>query len=401
MQNARLERISVPEAKGILHNTRITGRRDGAIFPVTEAIGERFPALPIYRLTINNPPMAEEPNPKVHFWLTTAYQLAPNDPRVCITAFVGENEHATKMRSFYLSQSLGLWRVLPFYFFDPQTGEENHYGKGYFNDDVITIPELQRSFAEITSRHNQMPSIKNGQRLFFAGSFGFPEGNVIYSQLDLNQNLPSDQRYLEQVDFVQEVQPFIKRLKGNFYPRRMGLIRIPPEELLFDADGLSQKPDFSKKIAEWQQFSPMYGMINTTVFHSVDGDYGYLFNKIYTNQAWIAAVFENNQPVTTLGVPRISVGAGNLATGKYEHTNFYDKDDALDGFGTPVKIHPRIARVIQLLEGNGTTGKLIAKLKDQGLLDEALRDWGYADMGPKYLSQVPLIQEFQNSKNCS
>ena len=91
----------------------------------------------------------------------------------------------------------------------------------------------------------------------------------------------------------------------------------------------------------------------------------YLICNDQEGSSWIGALFNTDGKLTDMGVNKNWIKTGDLTTSRFEHQTYHggDKKDALFGWGSM-----------------------------------RTRRKGYADMWPKYLSKVAMIQEHRSAR---
>ncbi len=267
-------------------------------------------------------------------WFSSnAYDI--DGTRIGVVAYV-ETEGKTVARSYYLSNSQGVWRYLPNYTMNPEDGGLRWYGKGY-GEESVTLPiPAQKALSGLVELG--VASVAN-PGLVFAGTsrpYKEPKRNVTY---------------------FGEVEAVPEHLSGNFYAASQGG-KIAPEDVKFTDPG--QAPDFSMPITGWKQKSSLYGDVKVEVFNSKDGRYSYMFCKDSQGRAWIGGIEDNASEIKSTGLRSKWVDGGSLATPAYEYNTL--SADQTGGYGS-----------------------------------DALRagqHGEYADMFENYLSKIQVIKEY-------
>jgi len=154
--------------------------------------------------------------------------------------------------------------------------------------------------------------------------------------------------------YYNEVESSPKKLNGNFYPKYNE--KIPPEQMVLTDN---ESPDFSKLITSWEQETALYGKIVIEVFPSKDGRLEYMFCRDSSGKIWIGGI-QDNSKIQSTGLRETWISGGNLTTPAFEY------EDLAGNFGNDKeKIGP------------------------------------YVDMFKNYLSRVPVIREYIESKKIS
>ena len=323
-----LEDIPPDEAQRILETVAIHGDEfHGKMFTKDMIIQEGL--LPKYRTRIGN---------TVIWFSSSPYDLTHG--RIAVMAYV-QTDKGIVARSYYRSNSQGVWRYLPRY--AEIEGILDWYEKGY-GEESITLPILlQRALAEITERNPQALTVSDPEFLF-AGTA---------RKISTNRD----------GTMYHEVNEESARLAGNFYTNGPSypLKRVPPEQIRFTNP--RQSPDFSNMLASWKQRTSLYGQIEIEVYASKDEQFKYMFCRDNKGRAWIAGV-EDNSRVQSTGLRKQWVNAGDLTTPSFEYKT--TKHDQTGGYGN------------EEMRG-GTRNE-------------------YVDMYKTYLSKILPIQEYQQHK---
>jgi len=272
-------------------------------------------------------------------WLSsTVYNLGHD--RVAVVAYVKleptepNAEPSYVARSFYRSNSQGLWRYLPQYL--TRNNKLAWYDKGW-GEASITLPAaIQQMLAQMSTAEAPVQPVPNPEQIFVGTA--------------------RDSYDLMEVTYSREVVRRPKQLDGNFY-RRPRLEdpdeydRVAPESIKFN-DKL-QGPNFNKPLAEWQQYSPLYqGDITIKVYPSYDEQRYYLMCKDKLGRCWMGGV-EDISAITSTGLHQQWIDAGDLTTPAFEYR------EQANGYGD-----------LDLSNGN------------------------YVDMFNNYLRRIPVIKEY-------
>jgi hypothetical protein len=234
-------------------------------------------------------------------------------------------------RSYYLSQSQGLWRHLPAY-----SEEDGWFDKGH-DEDSLNLPiKAQAVLGELS----KVPPliIEDPSLVFYGTARNLDHGGITY---------------------INEVEHEPQRLDGNFYGGNPYLGKaVPPEQIKFANP--RQAPNFNQLGARWETYSPLYGqVIKMEAYPSYDGRYEYLFGRDKDGRAWIAGV-ENGSKLTSVGVKENWITCGDLVMPLYE----YEHQSGGYGSSSEQRGH-------------------------------------YVQMWDNYLSKVPVIQDYQRSRQPS
>jgi hypothetical protein len=240
-----------------------------------------------------------------NIWLSSSgYNL--DSGRIAVVGYV-EYQGKTVARTFYRSNSQGVWRYLPNY---RMAGNEvEWYGKGY-GEESITLPiPLQKVLSEITNDESKLINTPNPW-LAFAGTA---------------RNLHSKNTYRSEVNS----QPM--ELTGNFYPSTP-FDKVNPSDISFYND--QQAPDFSQKVTSWNAKTGLNGNVTVDVFRSKDKSLGYMFCRDAEGRCWIGGVDAEGE-IQSTGLHRVWINAGDLSTPSYEYKTA--KNDQTGGYGNDRK----------------------------------------------------------------
>lgn len=332
-----IEKISEDESIKILENADINGVefRGKKLTPEDLANDGIFPE---FKVKIND---------TVDCYLSKAYEVAGK--RLALNAFIKDpNTSIYTVRSYYRSNSQGLWRYLPDYkanYDDKLVEQLSWFGKG-FSEESTTLPaDLQKSLAQITeNEENLLPTQKDGSQIDY--TFDFVGTAPLYdSYISKKTNYYSG-----------EVKQIPNRLNGYVYHGQLD--KTPPEKVNID---YQQSPDFSKIISTWKQNSDQYGEVTFEVFSSNNGKLKYTFCKDLEGKAWIGNI-EDDSKITSIGIHESWIKYDDLTTPLAEY--YYTDNNG--------RIHDQTA---------GYGGKRIGESS-------------YVDMFENYLSKIPVIQEY-------
>lgn len=280
--------------------------------------------------------------------LSMPYNVSSDSGRVAFVGYVKSGEEYVA-RTFYLSRSQGVWRYLPRYTpnFAPQYTQNQrvgHYDKGY-TEESITLPiPLQQSLNIILVNETPL-DIPGNSNYYFAGT----ARRKTYS---------ADQ---ELITYNAEVGEMPYPIEGNLQAPRAedgSYVKLPPNEVRLahpEKDG----PDFSRIVTTWQQKTTIYGEITIEVYESKDKKLRYMFCSDTNGKSWIGGI-ETDEAIQSVGLRRSWVDGGDLSTPAYEYPKQIGKTE-------------------------------YANFNDMRSM--------YVDMYTNYISQIPIIQEYENSKN--
>jgi hypothetical protein len=299
-----------------------------------------------------------EPKIKVHigeqtlWFCSTPYNLKHG--RVAVVAYV-ESGNTVTARSYYRSNSSGLWRYLPKYL-----QSENSiawYDKG-FGEESITLPvELQKVLADV-SQSESLELKDIDPYLVFAGTARCS------NRFDLHTDpiKPMVATYMHVVDPNSIPIPFPSGVPA--------FGKIPPEKLeLSPSADPKILPNFKRAVLKWKQPTSLYGEIEVEVYESQDKSFRYMFCMDQKGRAWLGGI-DVPESINSVGLHESWVRGGDLTTPAYEYhsqakgyANYDDQKDVyVDVFQNYVSKIPLIKEYLEFKK----TGKapLTAKQKD-------------------------------------
>lgn len=269
-----------------------------------------------------------------NIWFSSAPYLL-YEGRLAVVGYVEDKEKLVA-RTFYRSNSHGIWKYLPKYL--ERDGKIAWFHKGH-GEESISLPALfQQALAHIV-KENPVPIYVDDPDFIFAGTAR-----------------QTSSRHGDDVNntFQAEIEEQGNILDGNFYTKNFDK-KVSPEKI--DFINLGQLPDFSKVIYKWKQDTTHYGVIDIEVFISKDKKIQYMFCNDKLGRVWIGGI-EINSPIGSTGLRQKWVNGGDLTTPAYE---YYDQTGGYGNYDLSAGDH-------------------------------------YVDMFKNYLSKVPLIKRYIESK---
>ncbi len=249
---------------------------------------------------------------KVNVYFSTIFDIGRG--RTAVLGYMRDSEKGEwldthTVRSYYFSNSHGVWRYL-----DGYTLVGNRllsYGKGTTRNRTTLPLYFQKALAlvrEQSTLSNQPPD----HELAFLGTsvnaFELGEAGTQSTQKDPNS----------------------ERLNGNFYSQPGQ--RTPPESIRFY--DRNQTPDFEKKLTSWNGKNETYGKITFEAYLSVNDRFVFTFCRDERGRNWIGAV-ENLSPITAAGLRQTWVDGGDLITPAYEYiakSDVYGNEEMTSGY---------------------------------------------------------------------
>lgn len=270
-QEVQLESLSSAESESVLTRALIEGAQYEGEKLTAEIIRDEGLG-PKHKLTIGD---------------TTIYLSGPYELKQGRRAIVGyvEKEGIVRAKSYYQSNSQGLWRYLPFYLYRPALV----FGKGQNEKNIDLPPEAQKGVSQVIQKE-QIKKTTNDSYLIFLGT------------------APKVDEYNFRDEF--EVNPIT--IKGKIKTTKG---KIPPEKISINNE---QSPNFSSKKLEWTSENDLYGKIFYETFSSKDGNLDYTFCRDKNGRTWIGSITPNSE-VGAAGTTKAWVDSGDLTTPGYEY----------------------------------------------------------------------------------
>jgi len=195
--------------------------------------------------------------------LSNIYELPKG--RVAVEAYI-PTEREVKVRSYYRSNSQGMWRYLPDYVPNVQERSVKWFGKGRGEESLNLPYELQESLATIEANVGRRPysTLKYNPYFLFAGTA------KAYSSKDV---------------YKQRLEMGMERMRGDYYAE----VAMMPQSTEFGMIGLQKRrpedvtvfegsrPDFSQVEARYKTATNLAGPVEVEVFRSQDGQKNWLF----------------------------------------------------------------------------------------------------------------------------
>lgn len=272
-------RIEYNEAEDIFKRVQIRG--DGRAGELTSEILENAGLLPHHRLEIEGRAM----------WFSHGYDIGGG--RIAVMGYVQDDDGSVVARSYYRSNSQGIWRYLPQY--QMREGRVSWYSKGY-GEESVTLPALLQE--SLTN------SIED-------------DGGVLELDSDVARAaFTGTARHVGSTGTVyhNKVSPESERLRG--IPAHGGILLPSPDKVRTEPE---QSPKFDTVLAAWQQDTSLYGRVAFEVVPSNDGTLRFLFCRDEKGRAWVSSV-ENNSPVESTGLRQQWLSGGVLTTPAYEYS---------------------------------------------------------------------------------
>lgn len=285
--SAAIETIPSEEAERILANTEIHGEAfNGKTLTVAMLRGEQLG--PCYRTSIDG---------QMVWFASAAY---PVFDRLAVVAYVEQSPGRYTARTYYRSNSHGVWKYLPRY--NAQDAHVYNFGKG-FGQESITLPwRSQKALAEVS---RQQISVSD-PALVFVGTARSKVGRRVDDTYQLHVR-----REGAGIAGMDQTRP------------REGKPR--PESV--EIEQFAQRPNFARRLDGWNYTTDIYGEVQAEVFASNDDSLQFVFCRDRHNRVWIASVENVNAAPGPTGLRGEWINAKDLTTPAFD----YYEDDG--GFG--------------------------------------------------------------------
>ncbi len=261
--------------------------------------------------------------------------------RAAVIAYI-QTDEGVKARGYYRSNSQGVWRYMPDYVKSSENAGIDWFGKGV-SEEAMTLPfELQAGLGKIEQESGVKRIETVNPDFLFAGTAQHYATKEEYSQATYSRQMRGD--------FYREVASAPREAWFGAMSRQ----KRAPESLELD---YGSQPDFEQMVTSYEGRSSLVGATRTEVYRSHDGKLNYLMCSDEQGRSWVGGV-ETRSPMTSTGLRRDWVAAGDLATPLYEYSS------QADGYG-----------------------------------DMADTRGSYQGMWRNYLSKVPAIQEYLRAKH--
>ncbi len=317
----------------LLRSARIDGdvwKQNGRDWTLTTEVLRNNDLGPKYKAQIENQEVD----------LSDVYELGGG--RVAAVAYVPTND-GVKVRSYYRSNSQGVWRYMPDYARSAQTGEGiGWYGKSY-SEEATTLPyALQEALATIMESQGVKEVQNTNPKFIFAGTAKAYDSIGDYQAALGSGQMRGD--FYDEVSSTSDTQEF----------GRISYDKQRPEDINMR---FGYEPDFGRVMADYKSESGLVGKMETEVFQSNDGRYNWLMCTDAKNRSWVGGI-ETSSPITSTGCRKEWVSAGDVVTPLYEYERMSS------GYGDYEDVRPP----------------------------------HYVGMWKNYLSRMPLIRKYQEYK---
>lgn len=283
-----IEAVTVDEAERILASSEIHGdefnRRRLTVDTLrAENLGPR------YKTTIDG---------KTIWFSSAAYEVFD---RLAVIAYVEQNLGQYTARTYYRSNSHGIWKYLPRY--SGYEAHVNHFNKG-FGQESISLPwQSQKALAEVSRNCIRVSDPK----LTFVGT------------ARTTDNYNANDTYLAGVNRRGDHLSGV----GHTQPTHGG--KNSPERVLISHP--EQRPNFQQRVATWNYTTDIYGAVTAEVYASQDQTLQFVFCRDARNRVWIASVENVTSAPGPTGLRGDWVDAKDLTTPAFDY------NDEAEGYG--------------------------------------------------------------------
>ncbi len=263
--------------------------------------------------------------------------------RTAYVAYVpNERNDRYVARTFYLSNSQGVWRYLPSYLSDGADGVD-WYDKGMSEQSINAPIAMQEALNSILVSRATPPIVPPGNPNFYFAGTAREIGKIAEERANIT--------YRVEVDATPVSLP--GTFEASAQERRANGAKLAPENIQFSDPQAA--PDFSEgPIETWQQQTSLYGNITMEIYESQDKNYRYMLCRDVKDRVWVGGI-EDKSAVTSVGVRKSWIQGGDLMTPAYEYTSQVGRQE-------------------------------YANQRD--------RNGNYVDMYANYISKIPMIRDY-------
>lgn len=270
--------------------------------------------------------------------LSQPFQLS--DGRGAALVFVQANE-GYKVRGVYLDQKTGLWHLVVDVIRGPRGEGMSQIMEGYGEESTMLPLVLQEKLTDLVKTQGFREITTVNPDFLLAGTAMAYDTTQEYREALARGQMRSD--FYREVD----AQPAVLAAVSDG-------AKAMPQLLSVNA---KVAPDFQKHVNRFATYSVLAGMVQMDSFKSYDGHVMWLFCSDEYGRSWIGGV-EIDSPLTSMGCRANWATAGDLMTPLYEYST------QASGYGDPSDVRK-----------------------------------GMVGMWNRYLSKVPMVQEYIAWKN--
>ncbi len=268
-------------------------------------------------------------------------------------------------RSYYKSNSAVSWRYLPTYSreYDPETDRYNrHYDKGYDEDSLDATWEVQMALTKIAAEPNNIINTPKDPEFYMFGTCWEKDKDNTY-QFSVDE---LGETYNGQFKVPESDRQKHENVGG--FLEFTGVNKLEPEKVGFANHAFN--PNFAEgPIAEWPDYSHIYGAITNRVFQSKNKQLTYVIHESAEGKVWMN--IQTNTELTPVGVRKKWFDGGDLTSPAYEYK------------------YPKISN----------SGESYVYDQTGGYGDDSDRRGSYVDMFKNYNSKIPIIKEYREWRN--
>ncbi|MFZ2048774.1 MAG: hypothetical protein WAV25_00505 [Minisyncoccia bacterium] len=212
------------------------------------------------------------------------------------TSFIGyarEDDNTYTARSYYLSNSHGVFKYLPGYIDAPAL---KWFDKGFDEQSVSATHSLQRVLSYLSANEDAVEPTDNPNKLFHSTARNLIEEST-------RQQTYKKKTVAKPIELVINENPEHKP-------------RLKPEDVHVEEH---RAPDFEQPLDTWTQENSLYGQIILSSFYSKDKTVLYTFGTDMMDRSWVACV----EPVdkgNSMGIHSTYFMSHSLTTPAYEYS---------------------------------------------------------------------------------
>jgi len=272
-------RVEYNEAEDIFRRVEVRG--DGRVGVLTPELLEQAGLLPHHRMEAEGRTV----------WFSQAYDLGRG--RAAVVGYAQNDDGSVVARSYYRSNSQGVWRYLPQYS-QGEHGGINWYSKGHGEESVTLPAAFQEGLTRSLEDDGELLALdyETTQTVFAGTARHLGSEGTVYHRL------------------VSEYPQQLLNMPNA------GFGRLPSPESLQPV--YEQSPRFDRILSSWEQDTELYGRVVCEQIPSMDGTLRYIFSRDARGRAWISSI-ENGSPIESTGLRQQWMTGGALATPAYEY----------------------------------------------------------------------------------
>ncbi len=215
-----------------------------------------------------------------------------DDNRIAFIGYTKEGNNTYTARSYYLSNSHGVFKYLPSYINIPAL---QLFDKGHDEQNVSVTHSIQRVLSYLAQNTDPVETQEDSMKIFYSTSKNLVEERL--ENTTYRRRIPSKPIELV-INETKETEP-----------------RLAPEDVKVSD---SHAPDFEHPFDTWTQENFLYGNIILSSFYSNDKTVLYTFGTDMMGRSWVACV-EPIDAGNSLGIHDSYFKSHSLTTPAYEY----------------------------------------------------------------------------------